>query len=180
MQEQERTSRFFSQEVTDLSLDLEGRIIALYGTNRQLKVISTESWLQSKVGEKMSWLYAPIRKILPGDLWTPRIPVRRMQQSLVGAQDSGNIGACVRLLRATYLNTVINDFSEEVENFKQREGDIARYFGLEEGSRSKLMFLDETEILYLVPNYYPKDIENSVSHLRSQEADAYLRDLLKD
>ncbi len=178
--EQERTNSLFNQEVADVSSNIEGMVIVLYGTNRQLKVISTESWLHDKVGGKMSWLYNPIRKMSQGDIWTPRIPVRRMQQSLIVAQDRGNIGACIRLLRAAYFNTQSSDFLEEVGDFKQREGDIARYLGLEAGARSKLAFLDDTDILYLIPDYYPKEANNNEQQVSSQDADSYLKDLLRE
>lgn len=140
----ERTAAFFSQNVEVLAEQLRGREIITQ--DKRIIVTSLEPWLKESrenstlktVGKR----YRAMEQMVPGDLWTP--PVRRMRQSLVVAQDNGIVGACVRLLGARAYNPQTQEFT-----LMPREGDIANFLGLTTYERARLVFVDDSEVLYL-------------------------------
>jgi hypothetical protein len=95
----------------------------------------------------------------PGDLFSPAIRGGIRQSLIVTPKEvEEGEGACVRLLRANYLdnssNTFVPEVAEEGQNFAGREGDIASYFNLQRGKRSQLKFLDDSDTLYIVSGAY--------------------------
>lgn len=144
---EERTEAFFNQDVNQLAEQLQGRVIIEPETGKQIRLIGVRAYERDQVGPR----YKEMNMMQAGDLYVIRLPVRRMNQSLVVAKDQGQVGACVRLMRVEYFDSVAGAYMPvlEIGSFGQREGDIARYLGLQDGEVAKLKFLDESEILYL-------------------------------
>ncbi len=155
-----RTNKFFSQEVQDLAdrlLDSGGMIIAIPGTTIMVRVSNVLAYHRETgknvVGERYKdW---GIEDLTPGDLWNT--PSRRILQSLVIAQGQDGVGACVRLLSTDYWNPLTERFADNFitggqEFSRTREGDIAKFLGLQSYERSSLKFLDDSNTLYVVRN----------------------------
>lgn len=155
-----KTSKFFNQDIRGLSGDLladSGMVLAIYDTNKMARIKEARPYVRLQatdievVGERYkNW---GIEGLNLGDLWNP--PSHGRRQSLVIGRDHDGIGACVRLLAAEYWDPKVSEFVKKLtlgkEEFKwDREGDIARYFGLQVFERSVLKFLDETNRLYVV------------------------------
>ncbi len=156
-----RTEQFFSQDVESLAdqlLENGGMVIALQGTDSRLRVRDTYAWasLTPTAGKKaVGQRYKDwgIGDLTQGDLWST--PTRRILQSLVISQDEDGIGACVQLLSAEFWNSLTQRFVDKFitggQEFKQgREGDIAKFFGLQPYERSGLRFLDDSNTLYII------------------------------
>lgn len=149
-----RSVAFSNQHVDKLADQLiagDGMVLAIAETTLRARLVKVEDFAKARVGKRYKdW---GIEELTPGDLWNP--PSRRILQSLVIAQDQDGIGACVRLLSAEYWNPLTQTFVERLtsagQEFKQdREGDIAKFFGLRPYERSVLRFLDDSNTLYIV------------------------------
>lgn len=155
---EERTAAFFRQN-PDIILDGliagNGMIFALPETDKRIRIVAAQSWIKRMVGER--YKKRGIEDMEPGNLWNPSI--RAIKQSLIVAKDEDGVGACVRLLEAEYWDTTRQTFvsrlAADEKNYSQtREGDIAKYFGLQKNERSRLQFLDESNTLYIVRGAY--------------------------
>lgn len=151
---EQRTAAFFNQNVDRLADQLkagDGMLLAIPETTSRASLVEVEDFARSRVGKRYKdW---GIEDLTPGNLWNP--PSRRILQSLVIAQDIDGVGACVRLLSAKYWNPLTQTFVDRLitagQEFKQdREGDIAKFFGLRPYERSVLRFLDNSNTLYIV------------------------------
>lgn len=151
---EQRTAAFFSQNVDKLADQLkvgDGMLLAIPETTSRAKLVEVDDFARSRVGKRYKdW---GIEDLIPGDLWNP--PSRGILQSLIIARDSSGVGACVRLLSAEYWNPLTETFVDRLitagHEFKQnREGDIAKFFGLAQYERSVLRFLDDSNTLYIV------------------------------
>lgn len=156
---EERTVAFFQQKANELATQLtqgDGVVIALSGTDKRVRI--TEAQAYPEVGNR----YRNIKDMNPGDLWNPAIR-RGIRQSLIVTPKERE-GACVRLLKVKYWDPIndifVTDLTEGEENFGGREGDIAKYFGLERNERSRLQFLDESNRLYVVRAAYEVNTVN--------------------
>ncbi len=171
----QRTAAFFSLPLAEVAARLiegEGMDIAVPDTNRKVKIVQIQDF--PAVGVRR---YRDITELSPGDLWNP---YRQTLQSLIVTRNTEvGIGSCVRLLQAAYFDPRTNDFTDDLELEGQRfkmgrssEGHIARYLGLHSGQRSQLKFLDDSDILYVLPKREPeKEVVNSA------EADDLMRSL---
>ncbi|MBI2327223.1 hypothetical protein HYU92_02785 [Candidatus Curtissbacteria bacterium] len=145
-----RTSQLFQNNVIKLTEELskDGRIvISLIGINRRVRISEAEAFEKNRVGFR----YRAMNDMKPGDFWNP--PMRQICQSLIVSQDETGVGACVRLLKVEYFDPTNNSYVPELriedQEFKQREGDIAKYLGLGKYERSQLKFLDDSDTLYV-------------------------------
>lgn len=145
-----RTARLFQMDVTKLAEELlggEGMVISLIGSERRVRISEAEAFEKNRVGLR----YKAMNDMKPGDLWNP--PMRQISQSLVVSKDENGVGACVRILKVEYLDPSTNSYTPELrlegQEYKQREGDIAKYLGLDKRERSQLKFQDDSDILYL-------------------------------
>lgn len=155
---EQRTLVLFDKYVDQLAdefLDGDGLEIGIANSSRRIRVSEVdpfgkdpESHLK-RVGQRWN----AMEKMQVGDLWNP--VWIKTTQSLVVAKDRGGIGACVRLVRAEYFDKskglYVTDLVEDDGEYHQVESDIARFLGLERNNRSRLAFLDDTNILYLLP-----------------------------
>lgn len=142
MTEQNRTSEFFTQNVADLAEALQGRVLIDQTSNKQVQLTRLEPY--PKVGPRYRDIAG--KKMQPGELWTPYIPLRKMSQSLIIARgEESDVGACVRALRASYYDLEKGEFVP-----MPREGDIASFLELGRFMRTNLRFLDESDILYII------------------------------
>lgn len=139
--EESRTQEFFEQGVSALTRGLRGLTIQVDGSNKSIQLTNLEPWTFSKVGKR----YEEMEEMDAGDLWAVPFPFRKMTQSLIVAKDRGQIGACVRIIRAASFDPKTGDYVE-----MPREGDTAKYLGLKDGEVAKLMFLDKSDTLHLV------------------------------
>jgi hypothetical protein len=158
---EERTIAFFGQSPDRIAEQLiqgAGMTIALRGTENRIRIVEVQDWPKRDVGKR--YKDKGIDDMLPGDLWNPLS--RAIRQSLIVAKDEDGSGACVRLLKAEYWdaakNTFVSRLTKGEQDLAAREGDIAKYFGLEKYERSKLQFLDQSNRLYIVRGAY--DITN--------------------
>ena len=155
----ERTAQLFYSDVFELANQLSsdnGAIISTLDKSRKIQIGRVEPFAKRRVGAK----YSDMNHMQPGDLFNP--PARAISQSLIVSQDEEGVGACVRVLRATYFDESTNAFVPELtidgEDFKQREGDIAKYLRLNKKERSQLKFLDDFETLYVVKEEETLDV----------------------
>ena len=142
---EERTVAFFNQGVKKLSRGTLGRVVFFPGTGKKIRITEAMPYKRDEVGPR----YDAISEMQPGELAVFRLPVRRMTQSLIVAKDRGKTGACVRLMSAEYFDSEQNKYVSELEGFGQREGDIARFFGLEHGDVLEMKFTDESGELHI-------------------------------
>lgn len=155
---EERTLAFFQQSpdtLLDGLIERGGMIITQPEADKRIRIVLAESWPKRMVGER--YKRRGIENMQPGDLWNPSM--RAIKQSLIVAKDEDGVGACVRLLEVEYWDPTGQEFvsrlAAEEENYSQtREGDIAKYFGLERNERSRLQFLDDSNRLYIVRGAY--------------------------
>lgn len=152
---EERTAAFFEQDFTKLCDDLleeNGMVIALPNSDRKIRIVELEEWAKQAVGKR--YKARGIENMRAGDLWNPS--ARAINQSLIIAKDKDGVGACVRLLKAEYWDPASNEFipalTEQEYTFGEREGDIAKYLGLGKNEKSRLRFLDDSRVLYIVRN----------------------------
>lgn len=136
-----RTQEFFDQGVNALARSLKNMVVELDGTNKSIQLTDLQGWTHSEVGKR----YEAMEEMDPGDLWVCEFPFRKMRQSLIVAKDRGQVGACVRIIRAASFNPKTGGFVEML-----REGDTAKYLGLNDGEVVGLKFLDKSETLHLV------------------------------
>ena len=136
-----RTKAFFGQNVDVLTEQLQRRYIVMVGTHKVVQLTKLEAWVKQNVGKR----YQAMENMQPGDLWAVLFPLRKMRQSLIAAQDKGEMGACIRVIRAS-------SFSAEKGTFVpfEREGDTANYLGMGDNERGRLRFLDSSDVLYIV------------------------------
>lgn len=164
----ERTRAFFTQEVDELASALQGRIIIDIETGKWLRLDKIEPWWkEASRARQVGNRYNTMEQMQPGDLWICRFPLRRINQTLIVAQDKGSIGACIRILRTSILNTDIGNYEPAL-----REGDTTTILGFNHGDVAKLCFLDESEILYL-----QRTKNNSV--ITPEDANKQLRKILE-
>jgi hypothetical protein len=143
---EERTVAFFNQDVRTLAETLQDMLIVLVGSNKRIKVDVVRPYPKDEIGRNYIRGYegVSINNLSVGRVWAFYLPVRRMRQTLVTAQDQGQTGACVRIERASI-------FDQEAQIFvpMTREGDIANYFGLYNYEVATLSFRDQSNVLYL-------------------------------
>lgn len=161
----ERTKRLFNKDVRDLAHLLEGATIALYGTDREVRIEAAQPFPKNKVGDRYKKQEGnSVLTLNPGDLWTP--PVRQIRQSLVIAKDRGQEGACVRLVRASAYDPKTGEYV-----LMPREGDIADFFGLEGDDAFALKYMNQSDVLYL---------RRPLKRVDSARANAYIKRLLSE
>lgn len=177
-----RNIAFFSQDVKTLADQLaSGMVLAIPKTTTKLRVVKAEAFSRERVGIRYkNW---GIEDLTPGDLWSP--PSRRIMQSLVISRDETGIGACVRVLSAEYWDPLTERFVDRFitggQEFKTgKEGDIARYFGLNCFEKSNLRFLDDSNALYVVRNgqSYKRERIKAVVTVSPKDANHQLQLLL--
>lgn len=142
---EEITTEFFNQNYDEIARKLQGRWVFLAGTEKQILLTRVQPWAKRDMGKR----YQAINELDAGDMWTFPLQIggrKPMRQSLIAAKDGGEVGACVRIVRASY-------YDPEKDNFvlMEREGDLAHFLGLEDFQVSKLRFLDDSDVLCLVP-----------------------------
>lgn len=145
---EQRTVEFFSQipkAIADALVAEKGIIIAI--GERRIRVIEAESFEKKAVGTR----YRAMQEMVPGDIWSPAMRV--IGQSLIVARDRDGVGACVRLTRVEYYDEQAGTFVPSLQlgddEFRVREGDIARYLGLDKHERARLRFKDNSSVLHL-------------------------------
>lgn len=176
----ERTTAFFAQNVEVLAEQLRGREIITSDNGKRILVTSLEPWEKNFEGKDVTGKkivgerYKIMEQMQPGDLWVPVIR-RGVHQSLVVAQDNDMVGACVRLLRARSYNPTTGEFT-----LMPREGDIANFLGLTAYERARLVFVDDSEVLYLIRgDSFRGSVEKS-NAITPDQANSQLRRLLNN
>lgn len=144
---EERTTTFFNQDVMNLEKAMLGKFIVSQQDGKMIRVDKPEGWLRDNVGGRYTKSGKNLRltELTPGTLGVFPLPVRKMRQILISARDGGNLGACVRLVRASQYDRVTNEFIQ-----MPREGEIADFLGLDDNEAVKLKFVDESEMLYFI------------------------------
>lgn len=145
---EQKTAEFFSQSpriIADALVQEEGIVIT--AGERRMRVIEAESFDKRAVGAR----YRAMQGMAPGDIWSPA--TRAIGQSLIVARDRDGVGACVRLKRVEYYDEQTGAFVSSLQlgkdEFRAREGDIARYLGLGKHERARLRFKDNSNVLHL-------------------------------
>jgi|GEM_PF-3452787 hypothetical protein len=175
----QRTETFFNQDVLILAAALKDRLIVSQENGKMLRVDTLEGWPKDKVGARYTKSSSNLRlaELNPGTLGIFPLPVRRMKQSLISAKSGEELGACVRLVRASRFDPDTNQFIP-----MPREGDIADFFELKDNEAVRLKFMDDSEILY-----FNKGDDNGVrveipisstEQTKVEAANKYLRDLI--
>jgi hypothetical protein len=160
----ERTRDFFRQDYAELAHALTNRLVTLEGTDKRIQITQVEAWPREQVGKQYQSMETEMQ---PGDWWAFRIPVRRMQQSIIVATDQGERGACVRVIRAGRI-----DHETGQMILMPREGDIATFFELSENERLQLQLRENSEMLTLIRTgeiVLPKRGERIVNPSRANE-----------
>lgn len=144
-----RTKEFFNQPINSLNDQLlakGGMVILNPETDRILRLTETKPY--PKVGGRWNALAG----MDAGTIWNPQY--FRIIQSLVSTKGTEKTGACIRLLRADYYDQskgiFVTDWVNNGEEYHQTETDISRYLGLQVNERSRLSFVDHTDILHLI------------------------------
>lgn len=164
MVEQNRTAEFFNQNVADLSEALQYRVLIDQASNRRVQLARLEPY--PRVGQRYRDIVG--KNMQPGELWAFYIPVRRMSQTLIIAKSvEPGVGACVRVIRGNYFDSQKGEFVPMA-----REGDIAGHFEMGKFERARLVFLDESQDLYVVSG-------EAVKGINADEANGELRRLLQ-
>lgn len=141
---EQRTAQLVNLNYDELANALQNRLVILAGTEKMIVLSQLEAWSKAKVGKR----WDAIREREAGDLWSFRLKIggrKPINQSLIAVKDQGEIGGIVRVVRAS-----IYDPKDRKAILMEREGQLAEYFGLDGNEVSKLKFLDENDILYLV------------------------------
>lgn len=176
---EQRTIALFTKDVMSLAVAMKGRLIVSQEDGKMLRVDQPEGWPKDKVGDRYTKSKNGLRLTeLPfGTLGVFPLPVRRMRQSLISAMSGGELGACVRLVRASRYDTDTKEFIQ-----MQREGDIANHFGFEDNEAVRLRFLDDTETLYFNRGedngLRINTPEPSSEQAEAEAANEYLRELV--
>lgn len=173
---EERTHTFFQQDVEELALSLQGRIITVEHSNKGIRLDTVEAFRKERIGAdyKRGKDGISMDNISPGILWIFYKPLRKMRQSLIAALDQGQQGACVRIVRASKYDETTDTFIP-----MEREGDIANYFGFNNNDLLVICFLDDTETLFL-EKMSPAQVINESSTLSSGEADRLLEEWFRE
>ncbi len=162
---QERTRQLFSKNFDDFAENLRGKVVVLLGTDKKITLDLVEGWnLESNMKTHKNFL-----QLNPGDWEASRIPIRQMRQSLIIAKDGDRVGACARVVRASYFD---NDQGQFIQ--MPREGDIANYLGLGDNELARLVYMDDSDSLYLLRG------EQGSQNISPDEANEQLRRLLEE
>lgn len=176
---EQRTEAFFNQDVMLLTESMRGRLIVSQEDGKMIRVDNPEGWSVERVGNRYTKSGANLRltELTPGTLGVFSLPVRRMRQSLISAKSGEELGACVRLVRASKYDKDTNEYIQ-----MPREGDIANYFAFEDNQAVRLRFLDDSEILYFSKGedngVRVKAPESTPGQAEAETANKYLRDLI--
>lgn len=189
------TNEFVSQDVYDLAQVLQERYICDLQTGKVIRLASVEPWKTEKVGKR----YKDMDDMDLGDYYAFYFPVRGMTQSLIVAQQQGVTifteeqkvkKTCVRILRADRYDFETNSLIP----LGDREGAVAEYLGIGQqvdpedpkkkkklSERGKLVFLDDSGILYLIHEQRKPDVieEPEPTPVDPQIADAFLDGLIR-
>lgn len=178
---EQRTEAFFNRDVLLLAEAMKGRLVVSQEDGKMIRIDNPEGWTKDKVGNRYTTSNKNLRltELTAGALGVFPLPVRRMRQLLISARSGEELGACVRLVRASRYDKDTHTFVP-----MPREGDIANYFEFEDNQAVKLKFLDDSEILYFNFN---KGEDNGVrikapeptsEQTEAEAANRYLRDLV--
>lgn len=176
---EQRTIELFSMDAMLLGPAMKGRLIVSQEDGRMIRVDQPEGWPKDKVGDRYTKSKTGLRltELPSGTLGVFSLPVRRIRQSLISAMSAGELGACVRLVRASRYDTDTKEFIQ-----MQREGDIANHFGFEDNEAVRLRFLDDTETLYFNRGedngLRIKAPKPSSEQAEAEAANKYLRELV--
>lgn len=149
---EQKNGEFINLDASGLRQRLvdERIVLAIPDTTIRVRVVDAQPFSRAEVGKRYKdW---GIEELDAADLWNPW---NRTWQSLVITQEEDRVGGCVRLVAAEYWDTLTERFVDKVVTggveFRQtREGDIAKFLGLQPFERSRLRFLDESNTLYIV------------------------------
>ena len=175
----QRTEAFFNQDVILLAEAMKGRLIVSQEDGKMIRVDQTQGWPKDKVGSRYTKSEKNLRltELTPGTLGVFPLPVRKIKQCLISAKSGEELGACVRLIRASCYDANENKFVQ-----MPREGDIANFFGFEDNDAVRLKFMDESGTLY-----FNKGEDNGVRvkppeippiQAETDQANEYLRNLV--
>jgi hypothetical protein len=144
----DRSRAFLSQNYDILAEKLQNRVVKSAETGDEIMLTKLAPWSRAQVGSSFpqmrNW-YLGMRNMQEGDWVSMRVPVRRMRQSLIVALDQGELGACVRVLRASKYDKERGVFVP-----LPTEGAIANFFNLNDNERAHLRFLNpDSSSLYL-------------------------------
>ncbi len=177
---EQRTKAFFNQDVMLLAKKMKGRLIVSQEDGKMIRIDNSEGWPVGKVGNRYVKSDNNLRltELVPGTLGIFPLSVRKMKQSLVSAKSGEELGACVRLVRASKYDKDTNNFVP-----MPREGDIANYFDFKDNQAVKLKFLDNSETLYFNKGadngVRVKVLKSTPRQAEAEVANSYLRDLIK-
>jgi len=166
-----RTEELFSKSVEDLAVALVGQEIVDGETGNRILVAKTEAWTKERVGTR----YSLMNEKKVGTYYAFYFPLRRMTQTLIVARSNGEVGACVRVLRAKRYDEAKGEFVDMA-----REGDTAEHLrvgGDKESGVGRLAYVDETDTLYLLDKGLVGD-ESSSPKISPEEADRAIDDLV--
>lgn len=147
---EQKTADLMNLNYDALADEIQNRysMVQLAGSDKRIYITKLQAWSKEQVGgrfSQMKAMYSQMGGFNPGDWCTYLVPIRRMRQSLIVANDDGKPGACLRVERASRFDPSKNDYVP-----MPNEGDIANFFELANNERAELKFLDDSNILYLV------------------------------
>ena len=158
-----RTTDFFDMDVHKLADELKGRKLILQEEGKY--IVPTEVQVFGR--DENQGAYAPMREMQAGSLWIMDYPFRRTVLPLIVAKDSGEVGACVRIVSAL-------TFDQESKSEKpiQKQKDLVEYLGLNPNEVVRLSFKDQTDSLFITREEVNKSKPRKIT---SKEADEVLR-----
>ncbi|MEK7616809.1 MAG: hypothetical protein AAB414_02045 [Patescibacteria group bacterium] len=173
-----RTAEFFKQNYDDLAAQLQNRVVELADSGLRIILTLLQPWSRTETGGGIAQVrpwYKAMRNMEPGDWCATAIPLRSMRQSLVVALDTREVGACIRIVRASRFDPQKNDFVA-----MPREGDIANFLGMRDNERAQIRFLNESDVLYLVRTGLTiEPVVNTPSPQNTTDANRQLERLLQ-
>ena len=140
----QRTAKLVNLNYDKFAEALQGRLVVLAGSDKMAVLSKLEAWPRAKIGAR----WKAIGEREAGDFWSFGLKIggrKPIQQSLIAAKDNGEIGGIIRIVRGSIYNP-----KDGKVTLMEKEGQLAEHFGLDKGEVTKLKFLDESDILYLV------------------------------
>jgi hypothetical protein len=169
----------FTADVAELADALVGRVIMLEGTNKRVRVDSSEAWpvaerenLRAIGGRYRDVLISDAARIGVGEVWAA--PQRQSTQFIIAGLDNGQRGACVRV-------TKVSRYDAESKSFipLANEGDLAKYFDIAKHELLRLSVTENSNSLRLSRTGDKINPDTRTRVNMTNDADRLLYDLLE-
>ncbi len=140
---EQRNNDFFGMSVVALAESLQDRVVVDSVSGKKFRLMTLQPWTKDSVGPR----YSAIQGMQAGDLYAApyKQGARETTQALIVASEDGNVGACVRIVKAEGWDEIARRFVP-----MKTEGSLVKFLGLEPEEKGSLRFTNDSEYLTLI------------------------------